>query len=94
MPAQVKSMVFSDMFIYLQKTQSIYISIYILVFTDGYMPLIRKIRCSGNSTVLTIPSQLVEALDIDDGDVMEIIPLGHGELKIKKSEMKQQGGTS
>ena len=51
------------------------------------MPLTRKTRLSGSSLVLTIPSQLVEAYDIGDGEELEIIPLGHGELKIRKSQM-------
>lgn len=49
------------------------------------MPLIRKTRTSGSSIVLAIPSQLVEAYDIDTGDELEIIPLGHGEFKVRKA---------
>jgi bifunctional DNA-binding transcriptional regulator/antitoxin component of YhaV-PrlF toxin-antitoxin module len=63
----------------------IYVKIYTFSEVDGDMPLIRMIRSSGKSIVLTIPSQLVEAYDIDDGDPMEIIPLGRGELKIRKA---------
>ena len=56
------------------------------------MPLIRKTRASGSSIVVAIPSQLVEAYDIGSGDNLEIIPLGHGEFKIRKaSDFK--GGT-
>ena len=50
------------------------------------MPLIRKTRLSGSSIVVTIPSQLVKAYDIADGDPVEIIPLGQGELKIRKAQ--------
>ena len=58
------------------------------------MPLTRKTRFSGSSIVLTIPSQLVKAYDINDGDEIEIIPLGHGELKIRKAAVnKSHGGT-
>jgi len=53
------------------------------------MPLTRKTRLSGSSLVLTIPSQLVEAYNIDDGDELEIIPLGNGELRIRKAEKHQ-----
>lgn len=56
------------------------------------MPLIRKIRLSGNNIVVTIPSQLVEAYDIADGDDIEIIPLGRGELKIRKARMQNLHG--
>jgi len=55
------------------------------------MPLIRKTRTSGSSIVLAIPSQLVEAYDIYDGDEMEIIPLGHGEFKIRKAKNLRGG---
>jgi bifunctional DNA-binding transcriptional regulator/antitoxin component of YhaV-PrlF toxin-antitoxin module len=52
--------------------------------TDGLMPLTRKIHNSGKSIVVTIPSQLVEAFDINSGDFVEIIPVKDGEIKIKK----------
>lgn len=48
------------------------------------MPLTRKTRVSGNSIVITIPSQLVEAYDINSGDVVEIVPLKNAEIKIRK----------
>lgn len=48
------------------------------------MTLTRKARVVGSSLVLTIPSQLAEAHDINDGDDIEIIPLGIGEFKIRK----------
>jgi antitoxin component of MazEF toxin-antitoxin module len=55
------------------------------------MPLIRKTRTSGSSIVLAIPSQLVEAYDIDRGDELEIIPLGHGEFKVRKARETNGG---
>jgi antitoxin component of MazEF toxin-antitoxin module len=57
------------------------------------MPLIRKTRQSGKSIVVAIPSQLVEAYDITNGDDIEIIPLGHGELKIRKLKQGSVGGS-
>jgi antitoxin component of MazEF toxin-antitoxin module len=48
------------------------------------MPLTRKTRVSGSSIVITIPSQLVEAFDINSGELVEIIPVKNGEIKIKK----------
>jgi AbrB family looped-hinge helix DNA binding protein len=48
------------------------------------MPLTRKTRVSGSSIVVTIPSQLVEAFDINSGDLVEIIPFRNGEIIIKK----------
>jgi len=76
---------FSDIFVYLKKTQGIYISVYILVFGVGWdMPLTRRTRLSGSSIVITLPSQLVEAYGICEGDELEIIPLGFGEFKIRK----------
>lgn len=51
---------------------------------EGIMPLTRKARMVGSSLVITIPSQLAKAHDINDGDALEIIPLGMGEFKIRK----------
>ena len=48
------------------------------------MPLTRKARIVGSSLVITIPSQLAKAHDINDGDDLEIIPTGMSEFKIKK----------
>lgn len=48
------------------------------------MPLTRKARIVGSSLVVTIPSQLAKAHDINDGDDIEIIPIGIGEFKIRK----------
>jgi len=56
------------------------------------MPLTRKTRVSGSSIVITIPSQLVEAFDINRGDLIEIVPLKNGELKIKKIEDNGSSG--
>lgn len=50
------------------------------------MPLISKVAASGRSIVFAIPSQLLEAYDIDDGDELEIIPMGHGYIKIRKAK--------
>jgi len=48
------------------------------------MSLTRKTRASGSSIVITIPSQLVEAYNINTGDTVQIIPLKNGEIRIKK----------
>jgi len=48
------------------------------------MPLTRKTRASGSSIVVTIPSQLVEAYNINTGDTIEIIPFNNGEIIIRK----------
>ena len=56
------------------------------------MPLTRKTRLSGSSIVVTIPSQLIEAYDINSGDEVEIIPLKNGEIKIRKSNGQQSPG--
>ena len=56
------------------------------------MPLTRKTHLSGGSVVVTIPSQLVEAYDINEGDEVEIIPLKYGELKIRKITSMRSGG--
>ncbi|MBN1280549.1 MAG: AbrB/MazE/SpoVT family DNA-binding domain-containing protein [Candidatus Thermoplasmatota archaeon] len=48
------------------------------------MPLTRKIRVEGNSIVVTIPSQIVEAYGIKHGDLLEITPLEQGTILMKK----------
>lgn len=53
------------------------------------MPLTRKTRVSGSSIVITIPSQIVEAFDISCGDLVEIVPIKNGEIKIKKVNNQQ-----
>jgi bifunctional DNA-binding transcriptional regulator/antitoxin component of YhaV-PrlF toxin-antitoxin module len=52
------------------------------------MPLTRKARIVGSSLVITIPSQLAKAHDINDGDDLEIIPASIGEFKIRKLKKK------
>jgi hypothetical protein len=72
---------------YIKKNQNIYIFKYTLpcLVEGGWdMPLTRKARVVGSSLVLTIPSQLAKAHDINDGDEIEIIPTGIGEFKIRK----------
>ena len=56
------------------------------------MPLTRKTRVSGSSIVITIPSQLVEAFDINSGELVEIVPLKNGEIKIRKLNNGNSGG--
>ena len=52
------------------------------------MTLTRKTRESGSSLVVTIPSQIVEAFDINCGDLVEIIPVKSGEIRVKKIQEK------
>jgi len=67
------------------KTETyIYLRIHYLELGGWDMPLTRKARVVGSSLVLTIPSQLAKAHDINDGDDIEIIPTGIGEFKIRK----------
>ena len=56
------------------------------------MHLTRKTHKSGTSIVVTIPSQLVEAFNINSGDLVEIIPVKNGEIKIKKVNNEQYSG--
>jgi AbrB family looped-hinge helix DNA binding protein len=58
------------------------------------MPLTRKTRVSGSSIVVTIPSQLAEAFDINKGEEIEIVPLKDGEIIIRKANNgSSRGGT-
>ena len=50
----------------------------------GDMPLTRKARIVGSSLVITIPSQLAKAHDINDGDELEIMPSTIGEFTLRK----------
>ena len=54
------------------------------------MALIRKTRVAGKSLVITLPRQIVEAYDIQNGDFLEITPLEPGTILMKKT---QQGET-
>jgi len=68
----------------LKKPKHIYIKLYITGPGGWELPLTRKARVVGSSLVLTIPSQLAKAYDINDGDEIEIIPMGIGEFRMKK----------
>ncbi len=54
------------------------------------MPLVRKTRPNGNNMVVAIPSQIAQAFDITKGDLIEVISLKNGEIKIKKLEKKNE----
>ncbi len=68
----------------MKKPKHIYIKLYITSLGGWELPLTRKARVVGSSLVLTIPSQLAKAYDINDGDEIEIIPVGIGEFRMKK----------
>jgi bifunctional DNA-binding transcriptional regulator/antitoxin component of YhaV-PrlF toxin-antitoxin module len=69
----------------LKISKRIYIHVYIPYVCGGWeMPLTRKARIVGSSLVVTIPSQLAKAHDINDGDEIEIIPTVKGEFTIRK----------
>ncbi len=48
------------------------------------MGLERKIRRAGHSVVVTLPSQLAELANMEEGDVVEFEYLGRGALRISK----------
>lgn len=50
------------------------------------MPLTRKTQASGKSIVITLPSQIVKAYDIKNGDLLEITTLKEGTILIKKPQ--------
>jgi hypothetical protein len=56
------------------------------------MPLTRKTRVSGRSIVVTIPSQIVELMDINNGELLEIIPVDSQELILRKTAQGHQRG--
>ncbi len=42
----------------------------------------RRIRRAGHSVVVTLPSQLAELADLEEGDIVEFEYLGQGALRI------------
>lgn len=56
------------------------------------MPLIQKTRISGKSSVITLPSQIVEAYDIKHGDFLEITSLEQDTILMKKTKSEEGGG--
>ena len=51
------------------------------------MELERKLRDVSGSLVLTIPKQVCALYGFQDGDTMEIEPIGPGELRIRKKNV-------
>lgn len=48
----------------------------------------RKIRSSGNSTVLTIPPQILDVADLEAGDGVEITAdMDSGEIRLTKTHV-------
>jgi hypothetical protein len=43
-----------------------------------------KLRMISGSLIVTIPKQLCDLYKMKDGDMLEIEPIGYGELKIRK----------
>jgi len=50
------------------------------------MGLKRKVRKTGESLAVTLPSQIAELQGIAEGDYVEFTPIGTGEFRIKKIE--------
>lgn len=48
------------------------------------MGLKRKVRKTGESLAITLPSQIAELHSINEGDYVEFTPIGTGEFRIKK----------
>jgi antitoxin component of MazEF toxin-antitoxin module len=46
------------------------------------MPLKRKVRKTGESLAITLPSQIAELHDIHEGDYLEFTFIGTGEFSI------------
>ena len=51
------------------------------------MGIKRKVRQTGESIAVTIPSQIAQLHDINEGDYLEFEPIGTGEFKIKKTSV-------
>jgi antitoxin component of MazEF toxin-antitoxin module len=48
------------------------------------MPLQRKVRKTGESLAITLPSQIAELHNTHEGDYLVFTPIGTGEFRIKK----------
>jgi len=48
------------------------------------MGIKRKVRQTGESLAVTIPSQIAALHGIAEGDYVEFTPIGSGELRIRK----------
>lgn len=44
----------------------------------------RKLREINGSLIVTIPKQLCDLYKMKDGDMLEIEPIGFGEIKLRK----------
>jgi len=55
---------------------------------DEEMSLIRMTWISGRS-IITLPSQIVDAYDIKNSDFLEITPFQQGEILMKKTEEEE-----
>jgi len=54
------------------------------------MTLKRKVRMTGESLAITLPSQIAELHGIAEGDYLEFTPIGAGEFRIKKEDIKKE----
>lgn len=55
------------------------------------MGIKRKVRMTGKSLAVTIPSQIAQLHDINEGDFLEFTPIGSGEFRIKKIRNSSSG---
>ena len=50
------------------------------------MPLKRKVRKTGESLAIILPSQIAGLHDIHEGDYVEFTPIDTGKFRVKKVE--------
>jgi antitoxin component of MazEF toxin-antitoxin module len=55
------------------------------------IPLKRKVRKTGESLAITLPSQIAELHNIHEGDYVAFTIIGTGEFRIKKAERRRKG---
>jgi len=48
------------------------------------MPTVKKLRKSGGVLVLSLPAQVMRLYGMQEGDNVEIIPMGGSEFRIRK----------
>ena len=47
------------------------------------MPLVRRVTQRGNSRGITLPASVARLLEIEVGDMIELVPVGPGSLLLK-----------
>ncbi|MGD0718015.1 MAG: AbrB/MazE/SpoVT family DNA-binding domain-containing protein [Thermoplasmata archaeon] len=56
------------------------------------MALVRRVRKSGGSLVVPLPSDFVKVLDLKPGELIEFLPEGSTTFRIRRVDHSARGG--